>query len=224
MVRPARLAVTIPLLALLVGLVIWAAKLGVSESLAYDASSEIASWQSRKISPALERWSHTREQLELAQRLAPRNGPVEELLGVLFAERRRNADFQQIALDHFVRALVLRPGSPYTWADIADVRYRLGTATGDYGRVLINAATLGPNEPEVQRIVVDYGFALWDEIADENVRASVLRSVSSGMRRNPMEMLQISERRGRLNLACPLVPVNARFPDPSWAKLCETNT
>ncbi|QJR11691.1 hypothetical protein DSM104443_02773 [Usitatibacter rugosus] len=201
----------------------WAAKLGLAETLAYEVTDQIASWQSRKVSPELEPWLQARDQLESAQRLARRNGAVEELLGVLYSERRRNPDFQQLALDHFTAALTQRPSSPYTWASIADVRYRLGSTTGDYEQVLLNAVLLGPNEPEVQRIVVDYGFALWDDIGPET-KAAVLQAIASGMRRNPMEMLKISERRGRLSLACPRVPSDARFPDPLWAKLCEANT
>jgi len=221
--RPARIAVAIPLVAALVGLTAWAAKLGTSETLAYEVADQIGAWQSKKVSPALEPWLQARDQLESAQRLTRKSGTVEELLGVLHAERRANPDFQKIALDHFVAALALRPGAPYTWADIADVRYRLGATGADYEQVLVNAAMLGPNEPEVQRIVVDYGLALWDDIGPET-KTAVLRVIASGMRRNPMEMLKISERRGRLSLACPRVPSDARFPDPQWAKLCEANT
>ena len=220
MVRPARLILAIPVVATLVGLSIWAFKLGESETLAYEATRQLSSWQAAQVSPGLETWLRVRGELEAAHRLARKNASVEELLGLLHAERRRNVDFQQIAVEHFVSALVLRPSSPYTWANIAEVRYRLGATSGDFEQVLTTAAYLGPNEPEVQRLVVDLGFALWDEIGAPS-RAAVLRSLTLGMQRNPLEMLQISDRRGRLDLACPRVPADARFLGPEWAKLCE---
>ena len=205
------------------GLGVWAVKLGGAETAAYGVTREISSWQAKQLSPSLESWQRAHNDLETAQRLSRKNGAIEELIGVLYAERRRNADFQEIALEHFARSLALRPSSPYTWSNIADVRYRLGKTTGDFEQVVATAASLGPNEPEVQRVVVDLGLALWDEMGTET-RALILQTLASGMRRNPMEMLQISVRRGRLDLACPRVPDTARFPDPKWAKLCEKNT
>ena len=223
MARPARFLVAIPILAVLFGLTIWTFKLGESETLAYDVTEQLASWQGPGKSPSIEAWLHARDELRSAQRMSRKNGAVEELLGLVHAQRRNNADFQQIALEHFTAALALRSSSPYTWASIADVRYRLGATTHDFERVLTIAADLGPNEPEVQRVVVDLGFALWDEMSPPT-RTAVLRSLKLGMQRNPLEMLKISERRGRLPLACPEVPSAARSPDPQWAKLCESKT
>lgn len=223
MARPARFLVAIPILAVLLGLTIWAFKLGESETLAYEVTEQLASWQRPGKSPGLEAWLRARDELRSAQRLSRKSGAVEELLGLIHAQRRSNPDFQQIALEHFTTALTLRPSSPYTWASIADVRYRLGATTDDFERILTTAADLGPNEPEVQRLVADLGFALWDEVSP-STRTAVLRSLKSGMRRNPLEMLKISERRGRLSLACAEVPSAARSPVPQWAKLCEPNT
>ena len=55
---------------------------------------------------------------------------------------------------HFTTALGLRPTSPYTWSNLAAVRYRLGDTGPAFERALANAAAMGPQEPEVQRNVV----------------------------------------------------------------------
>jgi hypothetical protein len=45
--------------------------------------------------------------------------------------------------------------------------------------------------------------------------------VAAGFRRNPLEMLQISERRGRLDIACRHLEGNTRMPDARWAEMCQ---
>jgi Flp pilus assembly protein TadD len=164
-----------------------------------------------------------RGELEVAQRLARNDAAIEELFGVLYSERRSSVDFQEIAATHFTQALALRSSSPYTWSNLAEVRYRLGQTGGDFERILVGAEALGPNEPQVQRVVADLGLALWPELS-ASTQAAVTRAVASGMQRNPLEMLQISTRRGRLDIACPHLSAGARFPDPLWAKLCEKTT
>jgi hypothetical protein len=66
---------------------------------------------------------------------------------------------------------------------------------------LANAALLGPWEPEVQFIVADIGFALWDELPDAQ-RKEVLETAVRGMKRNPDNVLRIAAKRARLELVC----------------------
>jgi predicted Zn-dependent protease len=124
-----------------------------------------------------------------------------------------------VALGHLKRALEFRPSSPYTWVNLAEAQYRLGMTTGAFERILLMPHRLGPSEPEAQRLLADIGLAMWDEIGAE-AQSAVRAAVSAGMRRNPLEMLQISERRGRLALACAQVPGDKRIRDPKWIKVC----
>jgi hypothetical protein len=78
---------------------------------------------------------------------------------------------------------------------------------------------LGPSEPETQRLLAELGLAMWDEVGPET-RAAVKAAVGAGMRRNPLEILQISERRGRLSLACAHASGDKRLQGTKWLETC----
>jgi hypothetical protein len=46
--------------------------------------------------------------------------------------------------------------------------------------------------------------------------------VAAGMKRNPLEMLQIAERRGRLAVACRHFAGSPRLSLPKWFQLCQS--
>jgi predicted Zn-dependent protease len=119
----------------------------------------------------------------------------------------------------FERSLEARPGSPRTWANLAEARYLVGDTSPAFEKALVTAARLGKAEPRAQRVVADYGLAVWDEVGAAT-RATVEGAVAAGVRRNPLEMLQIAERRGRLSVACQYVPGTLRQPDPRVLRLC----
>ena len=156
---------------------------------------------------------------ERAERLRLRIPQPPELLGVLHLRRAGRAEYAELALEHFARALELRPSSPYTWANVAEARYRLGMTQAPFERILVVTQRLGPSEPETQRLVADLGLAMWDEIRPET-QGAVAAAIGAGMRRNPLEMLQISERRGRLALACTHVPGDKRLRETKWVQVC----
>jgi hypothetical protein len=78
---------------------------------------------------------------------------------------------------------------------------------------------MGPAEPEVQRTVIDYGLALWDEESPQT-RQAVETAITGAMKRDPAEALQIAERRGRLAVACRHLADAPRRVDPEWRLLC----
>ena len=101
----------------------------------------------------------------------------------------------------------------------AAVDYRAGQTGTQFEHALTKAARLGPSEPAVQRIVADYGLAVWDEVGP-GTREAVQAVVANGMRRNPKEMLQIAGRRGRLAVACRHIADAPPRGDRGWSKLC----
>jgi hypothetical protein len=121
---------------------------------------------------------------------------------------------------HVTRALALRPVWPYSWAALADIRYRSGVADETFELALRRAAELGLNEPPVQAAIAFYGLAVWDEIGSAT-RTAVESAVAAGMRRDAPEMMQIARRRGRLPVACRYVDATSRIPD-NWAQLCKS--
>ena len=151
---------------------------------------------------------------------APDDPSVHELLG-LMAMSHREPEHASEADIHFRRALELRPGSAYTWANLASVKYRMGDTGGEFETALIHAAHLGPYEPEVQATVANFGLAVWPEASPE-LQSAVEQMVRAGMRRSPPEMLQIAQRRGRLAVACRYLAVSPRQNDSKWSQLCQS--
>lgn len=148
----------------------------------------------------------------------PDNPSVHELLGLM---AMRGPEYAAEADVHLRKALELRPGSAYTWANVASLRYRSGDTGRDFETALMRAARLGPYEPEVQATVADFGLAVWPEASPE-LQSVVDQMVRAGMRRNAPEMLQIAQRRGRLALACRYFKGIPRQNDSKWSQLCQS--
>jgi len=134
---------------------------------------------------------------------------------------RRVDDFELLRQgpELLARSLALRPVSPRTWANFAEASYLAGDTSQRFETALVTAAGLGPSDAQVQRLVGHYGLAVWDE-AQPATRAAVEAAVSAGMRRNPLEMLQIAQRRGRLSVACSHLSARSGQPDPNVIRLC----
>jgi len=213
--------IALPLLAVLAFATSAAMSSFSADRLARGASLEMGTWLASGATPSTGGWESVRSDLVAASERLEDDPATHELLGILYAMRRGNAEYRQAADVHFKRALALRPSSPYTWANLAEVEYERGAPNRDIELAMGNAAWLGPGEPEVQRIVTDYGLALWDELPGDS-RATVDRMLSAGLRRNPLEILRISERRGRLALACRHVVGIPSAPDQKWYQLCQS--
>jgi len=218
-VRGIRWAIALPCVVALAGLARSAVHSGLAGEVAYRSAQEIATWSASGSEPGLQTVDWLLSDLAAADRSAPGDPNVEELLGNLAARRIDRPEFLDEALVHYRRAVALRPTSPYSWADIVAADYRKGATGAELDAALRNAAMLGPAEPEVQRTVIDYGLALWDEEPAETRRA-VEATVTAAMKRDPAETLQIAERRGRLAVACRHLGDAPRRVDSEWRLLC----
>jgi predicted Zn-dependent protease len=155
-------------------------------------------------------------QLAEAERLEPANPSTHELLGLLAV---RGASRSREAAWRFSRSLALRPISANSWANLAEAKYQEGDTGAVFERALSMAAALGPADPQSQRMVAHYGLAVWDEVASPT-REAIERMVSAGVRRNPLEMLQIAQRRDRLDVACRHLAGVPHGPHPEWSRIC----
>lgn len=120
------------------------------------------------------------------------------------------------AFEQYSLAVSLRPTSPYSWANRAWTKYYQGQVDKELYVALQNAINLGPWEPEVQFVVVDLGFALWDEMPID-LRPQVLALAQNGQRRYGAQIAAIAKKRGRLAEVCTfeklaLLPVCASPP------------
>jgi len=219
MERSRRLVVVVPAVAGLILLSALAMRWGEADVLTYDAGRLVSRWAIKGAAPSVESWEAAKDDLLRAEQLARLDAQIPELLGVLHLQRAGQADFSAQAPDFFLRALEHRPASPYTWANVAEARYRLGMTDRLFEQVLAMAYRLGPGEPAIQRLMVDLGLAMWAEFG-QDTKAQVRSAIAAGMRRNPLEILQISQRRGKLSLACPHVPGNRRLKDAKWEEIC----
>jgi hypothetical protein len=94
-----------------------------------------------------------------------------------------------------------RPGSPYTWANIALLKARLPEPDREFETALRNAARLGPWEPEVQITLADVGFRNWDKVAPET-RAALQANVTRALRWQAAKLFDLARRTGRLDVLC----------------------
>jgi hypothetical protein len=192
-----------------------------ASSLLSESSLEMGTWAASRVVPSESTWMSVEQQLLAAESHVDSDPANLELLGVLYSKRLDNPEYRDRSIVYLYRALAIRPLSPYTWANLAEVLYLRGETDNAFQTALLRASALGPSEPEVQRMVADYGLAVWEE-ARPTTRQAINQMLDSGLRRNPLEMLQISERRGRLALACRHLIGNSRGPDPKWYQLCQS--
>ena len=215
----ARWLIVVPAAVALAWLARDAARDGVAGSIVFDSAREIATWEASGNEPGFATVSWIAGDLLGARNKAPGDANVEELLGALALRLIDRPEYAEEALVHFQRAALLRPTSPYTWASMVDARYQKGDTGPGFEAALRRAEELGPAEPEVQRTVADFGLAVWDDLAPETQRA-VEAAVTGAMRRDPREILQIGERRGRLALVCRHLADAPRRVDPEWLQPC----
>jgi hypothetical protein len=218
--RAARIVAILPALAGLAWASASAIDAGVAGAIVQESIAEMNVWAAMRRDPSVETWRSVRDGLLHAQALAPADPNVHELLGALYVRDPRRESSAE-ALVQFGRAIESRPTSPYSWANLATAKYGAGDTGREFEAALARAAALGPHEPEVQRTVAFLGLALWDEMRPAT-RAAVERMVRAGMSRNPLEMLQIAERRGRLDIACGHLAGSARRIGSKWAQTCQS--
>jgi hypothetical protein len=220
--RATRIFAVVPAVAGLGWLSAYALEAGHAGSKVFDAGLTMRSWSNARVQqPAREALAGMREDLLQARDVTPNDPAIHELLGLIDARRGERGKFLPDAAVHFTKAIELRPTSPQTWSDLAAVKYRSGDTGAEFETALNRAVELGMYEPDVQGIVANYGLAVWNEVGPKT-RASVDAIVAAAMKRNPLEMLQIAERRGRLDVACRHLPGSPRQADPKWSQLCQS--
>ena len=109
---------------------------------------------------------------------------------------------------HLRNALAARPGSPYTWANLALVKLRLGQFDAEFQSAVENAWRLGPWEPEVQLTLAQIAFRAPDQLgaaAQEATRGAI----RNALRRYDRELFHMARRLGGLAVLCAVPRVSA---------------
>jgi Tfp pilus assembly protein PilF len=217
---PLRMIIAVPVVIALATAANYAVWRGASDDLAYGASIEMATWVSSRSQPGDPTWNWVRSDLERAVSMA-KDPTSHELLGALLAMRSERSDLNSMARKHFIEALTTRPTSGNAWANLGDLYYRQGMTGAAFEAALRSAAEFGPSEPQVQRAVGNLGLAVYDEVTADT-KSAIERMVRAGLRRNPSEMLQISVRRGRLDVACRHTQGIQSGAHQQWLQLCQS--
>ena len=127
----------------------------------------------------------TRNALNRSLMLAPENATILEDLGYVYGIRAamasrlpdlRNSMLSQ-SLAFFRSAAVLRPMSPYAWANIALANHYLGTVGPEFWDAFDRSLSYGRKEFPVQKILAEIGFSRWEEL-DEVRRGALLAMIS----------------------------------------------
>lgn len=211
-----RVLAMVPALAALGWASAQALRIGSADAIVYDAAKEMSTWIASRSTPAPQTMEWVHDDLQRAAARVPSDPSVHELLGILQALRPGYADE---TLVHLSKALELRPTSPYSWANLVAAHYRKGGGGPQFEAALRRAAETGPWEPEVQRAVVDYGLAVYGEVAPVT-RTAIDRMIAAGMIRNPLEIMRIAQRRGRLDTACRHLAESPRRTELKWQQVC----
>ena len=184
---------------LTVALIVSAAQAGLANAAARELSNEIGGWT--PAGPRADTSAALRGELGRIAARAPDRAYVVEMIGIAAARDRADPQALDEALARFSEALIERPVSAYTWANVVHASYELGHTGAAFQLAFRHAAQMGPWEPQVQNTLVSYGLAVRDEVTPQ-ARAVIDQVVADAMRRNPLETLQIAARRGRLDVAC----------------------
>ena len=197
---------------LLIGIGLYCGHASYVGVVAHDALAQQAALPARLIKA--DRDTVTRETKQLGealrdwQALDPDDPAVAEWLGGYYAQTARDASSHDVISSHwkmaheqYSKATVLRPTSPYAWANRAWSRYYLGLIDAEFYAALDNAIRLGPWEREVQLVVVDLGLGLWP-VMPSDLRVKILGMVHRGQRRYAQDFIKIATRYGRLAEVC----------------------
>jgi tetratricopeptide (TPR) repeat protein len=210
---PARAGGLLPVViaALLIGLGVYALRLGAADLLTLPARTALEQPLGRDRGADEGRWNAIAGALRAARRLDPLNPAILADLGraleASVAPPRPWDDHarQRVeqALKNYRRAAALRPSWPYTWVNIAQTKLSLAEIDQEFARALGRAAELGPWEPEVQLAVAELGLATWHLLPTET-RRTVIVSAKKGLQLQPERLIRTAFDLDRQELLRPL--------------------
>jgi hypothetical protein len=186
-----------------------AGKRGLADMADYPARRAMAQWAGDKHAPGEAEWQAAHAALERAAALAPANPLYVEEIGRLLELRATGMDradpaartLLQQSRAQFRQAVAMRPGSPYAWASLALVKFRLNEMDYEFYGALERAGRFGPWEPAVQITLADIGLAGWMLLALPG-KQQVLGALERGMLRQDKEIIRLAAIHRTLPMLC----------------------
>lgn len=190
---------------------VWSARSGIAAVHAYPAKNMLGKWSKQRLVLQQHDWHLL--QSRLTQSLAY-DSAVPELLTDLgnayesavfyspIGDSSANTS-RNFARQYYLQALSIRPGWPYSWADLARIKYMLNEIDSEFYEALQHAAMLGPWEPSVQLTVAEIGLHHWHDINEETMQL-VTRMIKNGIHQldDAKRMYKLLQRYDMLVLVC----------------------
>lgn len=194
-----------------------AAPLGIADLSAFSARASLLRPEP-KLAPEAqqERWIRGRNALLRAIALDSRNPNHYENLAIWYERAALRMPARHPVAEAYLRqalayartAIVARPGSPYTWMDLAVLKWRLGEFDPELQQAVRNAAHLGPWEPEVQLAAAGLAFTAYERLSPE-ARQAALRLMGNALKYHDERLFDQAYRTGRLDIFCAIPGVAA---------------
>jgi len=208
-------------LILILGCLAWkAGKEGISNYYVEAAHQEIGRWATPGQRFRGDEWARVNQYLSESLRYSPNNAWSLEEMGAFQLRRMRAATDPVLATAlarsanaDFHLALIERPTSPFTWANLALSKLYLDELDDELFAALRHADELGPWEPEIQQSVLFVGLAVWHKLGTAQ-RAELVRTLERAMRRNAQRVTEIVKTFNRFDLLCGLNNARQKIERP----------
>lgn len=182
---------------------------GVADLLAFAPAQRLAQLDARGELPAPGEWRNAQQNLQRALELDRHNPAHSETLARWYERYTlrlpRSSGLVSVYLEqsaaHLRGALAARPGSSYTWANMALVKLRLAQFDGEFQAAFENAWRLGPWEPEVQLALAQIAFRAAGRLG-EGARLAARGAIANAARRYPKELFELARRHGGIPMLC----------------------
>lgn len=194
-----------------------AARIGAADLFSGYARNKMAIWSTSATHPAVAMQVSVASALGVARMIAPGNPDQYEDMARLALVRSGMPGINDVEKDarliqgllQIRQAITLRPVSSYSWVTLLLLKRERAEYDAEFRHALERAVTLGPWEPDVQRVVAEVGMSAWAVLPraeQEMVRENMVR----GMRRQAATMISIAQarrndcngERAKLNAGC----------------------
>lgn len=131
----------------------------------------VAEWAGGRKPYTEAQWFQAKADLRRAERIMPNDAGLQDTLGVLhmlrgyqlWADTTTRTPYFDQALRHFELSTQLRPHVAQGWANVALCRYLVRKQPAEVFRAWERAVTLGPNEDDVNRMMLNVVMGSWSE-------------------------------------------------------------
>jgi tetratricopeptide (TPR) repeat protein len=185
-----------------------AGRRGLADAISIRSRYEVNLWSEKQAAPSFEQWQRAVESLRSAMKLSPEDPSLYDHLGVAYEVASTTFNpgagwsvYHEFSLAHFRQATVLRPTSPYSWANVALEKYLLGQWDDEMYRALAAAMRLGPWEPGVQLITSDLSLLLWEHLP-RALKAEALENWDRTAERQAEPLARLAVASNRIDMLC----------------------